>query len=85
MFIRPEPGSVITWNGQTLFFHSSPPGIYQYEHVETGEIFKWTQKEFAEIAGSGEFTNVTRFSMCIGPSVMHFSSRRPAAWAPEDA
>ena len=62
MFIRPEIGTVISWQGRQLFFHSSPPGLHQFEEVETGEIFKWKHEEFAQIAGRGEFTNVPTLS-----------------------
>jgi hypothetical protein len=58
MFIQPILGSIICYAGKQLLFHSAPEGLWQYEHLESGEFFKWDHEDFVRKAGSGAIAKV---------------------------
>ena len=58
MFIEPNAGSMICFNGRQLLFHSAPSGLWQYEELESGELFKWTHREFRDAARDGAVTKI---------------------------
>ncbi len=58
MFVQPISGTVICHAGRELVFHSAPEGLWQFEDLETGEVFKWSMKDFKADADSGRIVKV---------------------------
>lgn len=58
MFVQPITGTMICRAGRELVFHSAPEGLWQFEDLETGEVFKWSHRDFKAEADSGKIVKV---------------------------